>query len=125
MLNRPVAVFALLGLQVYMGVLSQKCVRNYPTDDEELATWGNLSDENWDFFMHDWSNHIPDIQSSFLTSLANKFHEASEYIQAMGLSDMAEWDQHGNHEDENVFPFKLRFEPQLSYSEEYTDGILY
>ena len=49
-------MFALLGLQVYMGVLSQKCVRNYPTDDEELATWGNLSDENWDFFMHNDSN---------------------------------------------------------------------
>jgi len=50
------AVFALLGLQVYMGVLSQKCVRNYPTDPEELEKWGNLTDESWDFFMHNDTN---------------------------------------------------------------------
>ena len=42
----------------------------------------------------------------------------------MGLSDMATWDQKGNQEFP-VFPFKLRFEPQLSFSDEYTDGILY
>ena len=35
---------------------------------------------NWDYFLHDWSNHIPDIQSTFLNGLANKFHEATEYI---------------------------------------------
>ena len=50
------AVFALLGLQVYMGGLSQKCVRNYPTDPEELQIWGNFTDENWDYFMHNDSN---------------------------------------------------------------------
>lgn len=30
--------------QVYMGVLSQKCVKNYPTEDdpEALELWGNI-----------------------------------------------------------------------------------
>lgn len=42
------AVFALLGLQVYMGVLTQICIRDYPFHDEELlAKWGNFSDHNW------------------------------------------------------------------------------
>ena len=50
------AIFALLGLQVYMGGLSQKCVREYPTDPEQLQVWGNLSDENWDAFMHNETN---------------------------------------------------------------------
>ena len=42
------AVFALLGLQVYMGVLSQKCVIDYPSNDTKLlAQWGNYSAETW------------------------------------------------------------------------------
>ena len=42
------AVFALLGLQIYMGVLSQICILDFPWNDtEELIRWGNFSDENW------------------------------------------------------------------------------
>ena len=38
------AVFALLGLQVYMGVLSQICMKEFPWDDPDtLAAWGNFS----------------------------------------------------------------------------------
>ena len=59
------AVFALLGLQVYMGVLSQKCVADYPTDPDELKLWGNLSDETWDYFMHNESNWWLDEDGNF------------------------------------------------------------
>lgn len=41
------SVFALMGLQIYMGVLTQKCIKNFPMD----GSWGNLTDENWDRFM--------------------------------------------------------------------------
>lgn len=42
------AVFALLGLQIYMGVLSQICIVDFPFNDtEELIRWGNFSDESW------------------------------------------------------------------------------
>nr|QLB38370.1 Nav8-1 [Apolygus lucorum] len=37
------SVFALMGLQIYMGVLTQKCVKNFPED----GSAGNMSDENW------------------------------------------------------------------------------
>lgn len=40
------SVFALMGLQIYMGVLTQKCVRVFPMD----GSWGNLTDENWENF---------------------------------------------------------------------------
>lgn len=40
------SVFALMGLQIYMGVLTQKCVKVFPDD----GSWGNLTDENWDRF---------------------------------------------------------------------------
>ena len=39
-----------------MGTLSQKCVRKFPTNPDELQIWGNLTDENWDFFMHNETN---------------------------------------------------------------------
>ena len=42
------AVFALLGLQIYMGVLSQICIRDFPFNDtEQMADWGNFSHESW------------------------------------------------------------------------------
>jgi voltage-gated sodium channel type II alpha len=37
------SVFALMGLQIYMGVLTQKCVKNFPAD----GSWGKLTDESW------------------------------------------------------------------------------
>ncbi|XP_037039275.1 sodium channel protein para isoform X7 [Bradysia coprophila] len=46
------SVFALMGLQIYMGVLTQKCVRRFPLD----GSWGNLTDENWSAFMKNESN---------------------------------------------------------------------
>ncbi|CAH0562424.1 unnamed protein product [Brassicogethes aeneus] len=46
------SVFALMGLQIYMGVLTQKCIKNFPND----GSWGNLSAENWDRFMSNETN---------------------------------------------------------------------
>lgn len=52
------SVFALLGLQIYMGVLTQKCIRNFPaelsakylnTSREFHKAWHafNLNKSNW------------------------------------------------------------------------------
>ncbi|XP_048517744.1 sodium channel protein para isoform X1 [Dendroctonus ponderosae] len=46
------SVFALMGLQIYMGVLTQKCIKNFPSD----GSWGNLTDENWEQFNQNKSN---------------------------------------------------------------------
>jgi hypothetical protein len=59
------AIFALMGLQLYMGVLGQKCVRQYPQDEDELKIWGNLTEENWDYFMHNESNWWIDIDGNY------------------------------------------------------------
>jgi voltage-gated sodium channel type II alpha len=48
------SVFALLGLQIYMGVLTQKCIRNFPED----GSWGNLTDQAWFDFMSNDSELI-------------------------------------------------------------------
>lgn len=41
------SVFALMGLQIYMGVLTQKCIRNYPEEE------GNISGLSW----HEWNSN--------------------------------------------------------------------
>ncbi|XP_066584602.1 sodium channel protein para isoform X5 [Prorops nasuta] len=46
------SVFALMGLQIYMGVLTQKCIRVFPED----GSWGNLTDENWERFVSNDTN---------------------------------------------------------------------
>ncbi|KAK9890302.1 hypothetical protein WA026_010405 [Henosepilachna vigintioctopunctata] len=50
------SVFALMGLQIYMGVLTQKCIKNFPMD----GSWGNLTHENWDRFMANETNWFYD-----------------------------------------------------------------
>ncbi|KAM7346311.1 sodium voltage-gated channel paralytic isoform 41-T46 [Cochliomyia hominivorax] len=46
------SVFALMGLQIYMGVLTQKCIKKFPLD----GSWGNLTDENWKLHNENSSN---------------------------------------------------------------------
>ncbi|XP_063929410.1 sodium channel protein para-like isoform X12 [Zophobas morio] len=46
------SVFALIGLQIYMGVLTQKCIKEFPMD----GSWGNLTAENWERFVSNESN---------------------------------------------------------------------
>jgi len=44
------SVFGLVGLQIYMGVLTQKCIRDFPEDGSE----GEERDANW----HNWNSNI-------------------------------------------------------------------
>ncbi|XP_071554608.1 sodium voltage-gated channel paralytic isoform X8 [Temnothorax nylanderi] len=50
------SVFALMGLQIYMGVLTQKCIKNFPED----GSWGNLTHESWIRFNNNESNWYMD-----------------------------------------------------------------
>ena len=47
------SVFALLGLQIYMGVLTQKCIRSFPDD----GSAGNLNDTNYEAFVSNSCNN--------------------------------------------------------------------
>lgn len=59
------SVFALMGLQIYMGVLTQKCVREFPMD----GSWGNLTDDNWENFMKNDCKYDQTIESIGITGL--------------------------------------------------------
>ena len=76
-----------------------------------VAMFGVDGQETLNFFANDWSNHIPDVKSASLIPLELRFKTATEWIQTVGLSDMAAFAQDGSAEASPVFPWKLRFEP--------------
>ncbi|XP_068916807.1 sodium channel protein para-like isoform X8 [Tenebrio molitor] len=61
------SVFALIGLQIYMGVLTQKCIKNFPMD----GSWGNLTDENWERFVSNKTNWYYDEEKSEMPLCGN------------------------------------------------------
>ena len=44
---------------------------------------------SWNFFLNDFSNHIPNITSLSLQAVGKKFSTATPWIQTVGLSDWA------------------------------------
>lgn len=65
------SVFALMGLQIYMGVLTQKCIKNFPED----GSWGNLTHENWERFV---SNESTYTTTDFVVSFCSRTGLLSE-----------------------------------------------
>lgn len=66
---------------------------------------------NWNFFANDFVNHIPPAEGIKPKALSKKFSTVTKYIQEIGLSDFAKYDEHGAASGSAVFPFSLRFAP--------------
>lgn len=83
------SVFALMGLQIYMGVLTQKCIKEFPMD----GSWGNLTDENWERFVSNRSEYLTRCysKSTYLVFfiLANWFGIEEDEIPLCGNSSGA------------------------------------
>lgn len=77
------SVFALMGLQIYMGVLTQKCIKRWDSRD---STWGNFSHVRWAEFCNNRSEcgtHIGERYRGNLSDLcllANWFYGEAEPI---------------------------------------------
>lgn len=86
-----------------------------------VAMYSVDGQDTWNIFANDWSNHIPKAGPSLLP-IALKFATVSEYIQAVGLSNFAMFENDGTPVAEPVFPFSLRFEPtgNVEFSDEYS-----
>ena len=73
------SVFALLGLQIYMGVLTQKCIRNFPDD----GSFGNLTDENYEAFVSNSCESLFRLKFS-RPSAKLPFYSANWYLDDTG-----------------------------------------
>ena len=75
------AVFALLGLQIYMGVLSQICIRNFPFNDtEEMSRWGNFSHESWDSWVNIFLSNSKMADTIFILMIFQVRNETAWYV---------------------------------------------
>ena len=80
-----------------------------------VAMYSVDGQDSLNFFEHDWNNHIPDPHDATLIPLELRFKTATDYIQTVGLSDMAMYAQDGT-EESPVFPWALRFVPSGDFA---------
>jgi len=77
--------------------------------------------ESWNFFKHDFSNHIAPGGVANLP-IKIKFSKYTSHIQQVGLSDWSSHDQYGTPANNSVFPYRLRFHPtgNISFTDHFT-----
>lgn len=87
-----------------------------------VAMYSVDGQESFNFFENDFTTHIPVAQSISLLPLAAKFNTATDYIQAIGVSDWAQHGSDGQAADEVHFPFSMRFHPtgEFEFSQEWS-----
>lgn len=76
------SVFALMGLQIYMGVLTQKCIRRWD------GSWGNFSHEQWAKWMEN-SSKLFTLQLNTASSHSTCKHQIFEWEHF--LPNLANW----------------------------------
>ena len=71
------------------------------------------SQESWNVFANDWSNHIASVTAAQGGPLLNLFASGTPNIQQVGLSDFAQIGEDGRKVDpcDVIFPYKLVFRP--------------
>jgi len=92
---------------------------------------------DWNFFENSFTNHhVGPADNTKTKALVYKFTSATPWVQSVGLSDCAKYDEAGKTDEgkEGDFPFELRFEPHddihklfawntLPVSEDFLSGI--
>jgi len=86
---------------------------------------GSLSGQtSYNFFLHDISNHLPDIPNDAPFSakvVRDKFSEASDYPMMLGLSKLAMTDASGYKVTSPKFPFRIIYHPTTALHNSYPD----
>ena len=74
------------------------------------------------FFEKEWTAEIPQASNLLLKPLEARFRTASDYIETMGMSDMATYDAAGQKASVPEFPFDIKFKPTLAFPDTVADG---
>ena len=104
-----------------------KCLRDGMDSANFVSMFSVDGQDDLNFFANNFENHIPDVKSFTLKPLEARFATATDWIQTVGLSNWAGWDQEGNAESASVFPWKLTLVPHSdlkfasTVEEGYTD----
>lgn len=76
-----------------------------------VAMYSVNGQENWNFFSNNFTNHIGAASGVALTALSHKFATATPYVQTVGLSDYAQYNEDGEQISTPNFPWELTFQP--------------
>ncbi|CDW76274.1 UNKNOWN [Stylonychia lemnae] len=97
----------------FIPAIAMKFLRSGVHSGNVMGMYGVNGIHSWNFFKEDFSNHIPGSDGILLNLIGTALQSATPFVQYLGLSDIAKYDQDGNEAANIKFPFKLVFEPQL------------
>jgi len=100
---------------------SIKFLRDGTTSANIQAMYALDGQKSWNFFKNDFSNHVGATESFALKLLSLKFSYATNYIQTIGLSDLAVVDCNGQRDFSPKYPFVLIFKPNDSLRAKFPD----
>jgi len=77
---------------------------------------------SWNFFKHEFANHIAPAEGLILKALEKKFSTATKWTAFAGLKDIATYDQEGRDFSNNLkFPYKLIWRPNAELQTRFSD----
>jgi len=82
-------------------------------DSANLVSMWSLEGQpgDWNLFANEFFTHIGAATSLKTKALVKRFSAETEYVQEIGLSNMAEYDTNGKEDAAKVVPFSLTFKP--------------
>jgi len=106
-----------------------KFLRDGVPSGNTVSMYGVNGQASWNFFKHDFANHIPPAEGLALKALEKKFSSATEWTGFAGLKDIATYDQFGRDYSNNLkFPYKLIWRPnpelQTKFSDHWTQNFM-
>ena len=88
-----------------------------------VAMYGvNGQPGEWNFFAHEFQNHIKPAEGAALQAVAYKFSSATDWIQEVGLSDWAKFGQNGQENSSPVFPWRIDFAPNPTVASQFSNS---
>jgi len=113
------------GNVTFLPALVIKYLRDGVPSANSFAMFSLLGQNSYNFFKHDLSNHVPIFGPWAPTAqqlVLDAFLAASSWPTMIGLSDMASWDQLGNHATSPRFPYRLVFHPADKWHNYFPDS---
>ena len=85
---------------------------------------GIESQKSMNYFLHDFSNHIPKPSGTAFNILGAKFASYSNFLFELGLSDLAKYDQQGVQvsNGDMDFPWRVRLQPSSEVNSLFPDN---
>jgi len=90
--------------------LAFKFLRDKVPSASLFALHSLIGENNYNFFAHDWSNHVPDMPYDIgfaVTLIRDTFAKASDYPTYLGLTHLAQYDASGNKVASPRFPWRI------------------